>query len=206
MIAIIDYGMGNLRSIAKAIEYVGGHVLVTDKVNDIKKADKIILPGIGAFRDGIAELKKNGLDLELKESIIEKGKPFLGICLGMQMLAKRSYEFGEFDGLGFIDAEVVHFNYDVLNGLKVPHVGWNDVIFNGSHILFRGIPDSCDFYFVHSYHLVPSNKMLVAATCNYGVDFVAAIHKDNIFATQFHPEKSQKYGLKFLENFINWQC
>ncbi len=200
MIVVVDYGMGNLRSIAKALEYVGGDVIISNKPEDLRNAGKIVLPGVGAFRDGMENLRKNGLDLILNKEIKEKKKPFLGICLGMQLLADKSYEFGEWNGLGFIFGEVKKFDID--KKYKIPHTGWNNVKFVQEHPLLKGVKDNSDFYFVHSYHLVCKDKTTMAGTCDYGGDFTAMVFKDNIFATQFHPEKSQKSGLKILENFV----
>lgn len=195
--------MGNLASIKKALEYVGGKPFLTDNPADLIKAEKIVLPGVGAFADGIFRLKESGLDVGLREAVIKDKKPLLGICLGMQLLAKKSYEFGEHEGLGLIDAEVKKF--DFLNtpfNLRVPHVGWNNVKFRIVSPYFEGIKDNSDFYFVHSYHLACHEPKLIAAVGDYGGIFTAAIVKDNIFATQFHPEKSQQSGLKMLGNFV----
>jgi glutamine amidotransferase len=194
--------MGNLRSVQKAFEKVGSNAVITNNHNTIKKADKIDLPGVGAFKDGMKHLTELGLIELLNEEIIQKRKPFLGICLGMQLIAKRSYENGETDGLGWIDAEVIKFNFkDRENILKVPHVGWNDVKYKNKNILFNGIVDKSDFYFVHSYYF-STQEDIVSSTTDYGFDFVSSVHKKNIFAFQFHPEKSQVVGLKILENFI----
>ena len=201
MIVVIDYGMGNLHSIAKALEYVGAEVLVSSQIQDVKRADKLVLPGIGAFGDGIVNLRELGLEEVLREEIVKKAKPFLGICLGMQLLADRSFEFGEHKGLGLVRGDVVRFKFEDAK-LRVPHVGWNNVDFQRSSPLFTGIKDHTDFYFVHSYHFVP--KEPAAASCDYGGQFAAALQQDNIFATQFHPEKSQKAGLKLLQNFLEW--
>ncbi|OGD71830.1 imidazole glycerol phosphate synthase, glutamine amidotransferase subunit [Candidatus Collierbacteria bacterium RIFCSPHIGHO2_02_FULL_49_10] len=201
MIVVIDYGMGNLHSIAKALEYVGAEVLISSKIPDVKRADKLVLPGIGAFGDGIANLRELGLLDVLREEIVAKAKPFLGICLGMQLLADRSFEFGEHEGLGLVRGDVVKFEFGD-EKLRVPHVGWNDVDFRRFSPLFAGIKNHTDFYFVHSYHFVPSG--LAAALCDYGGPFAAALQQGNIFATQFHPEKSQKAGLKLLQNFLEW--
>lgn len=203
MIAIIDYGMGNLASIKKALEYVGGKPFLTSNPADLSRAKKIVLPGVGAFADGMVRLKESGMDAGLRRAIIEEKKPFFGICLGMQLLAKKSYEFGEHEGLGLIDAEVKKFDFsNTFPNLRVPHVGWNSVEFKIISPYFEGIKDNSDFYFVHSYHVVCREPKLVAAVSDYGGTFTAAIAKDNIFATQFHPEKSQQYGLKLLENFV----
>ncbi len=200
-IVIIDYKMGNLRSVEKAFEKIGATVVVTQDKDIIKNASKIVLPGVGAFKDGMKHLKELGLIDLLHVEVIQNKKPFLGICLGMQLIAKKSYENGETDGLGWIDADVVKF--DPLN-LKVPHVGWNNVAKREENILFKDIPNSSDFYFVHSYHFT-SQENVVTSTTDYGIDFISSVKKDNIFAVQFHPEKSQKVGLKLLENFVNFE-
>ncbi|MFC1723147.1 imidazole glycerol phosphate synthase subunit HisH [Nanoarchaeota archaeon] len=205
MIVIVDYGMGNLHSVAKALERVyDGEILISGKTEDVRKADKIILPGVGAFGVGMANLKKKGLVPVLVEEVIVKKKPFLGICLGMQLIATDSEEKGFAKGFGWVDAHVRRFKVDAELDLKIPHVGWNTIQINDACELLKGyLGDRC-FYFVHSYHVECSSEKHIAARCNYGFDFVAAIHKDNIFATQFHPEKSQKNGLRLLKNFVGW--
>lgn len=203
MIVVVDYEMGNLRSIVKSLEYVGGKVIVSYKPDDLLKADKIVLPGVGAFRDGMANLQKKGLDLILYKEVKEKNKPLMGICLGMQLLADKSYEFGEWQGLSLISGEVKKFNID--DKFKIPHVGWNNVKFIQEHKLLDSVEDNSDFYFAHSYYLICAEKSSVIGVCDYGGDFTAIVAKDNIFATQFHPEKSQKSGLKLLENFVKWK-
>lgn len=203
MLVIIDYGMGNVRSVAKAFEILGVNVLISNNADDIKKAERIIMPGVGAFSDGIERLKKLNLINALKDEILIKKKPFLGICLGMQLIAKQSEEFGIHKGLGWVDAEIKEFKFNDKR-LKVPHVGWNNINIKKEGDLFNGIKDGTEYYFVHSYFM-SCKEDIVTATCNYGIEFVSAIQKDNIFATQFHPEKSQTVGLKLLENFINWE-
>lgn len=199
MIAVIDYGMGNLASISKGLEFVGGDVKVTANPVDIIRAEKIVLPGVGAFKDGIAHLMDSGMARLLEQEVVEKKKPLLGICLGMQLLAKMSYEFGEHQGLGFIDAEVKRLDDAVV---RVPHVGWNAISLQRPCPLFAGVGDAIDVYFVHSYYVQCADDTLTVATCDYGHPFTAALQSGNIFATQFHPEKSQRYGLKMLENFV----
>lgn len=194
---IIDYGMGNLRSVQKAFEYIGTNALVTRDPTLIQSASKIVLPGVGAFKDAMANLHSLGLIDLLNEEILEKKKLFLGICLGMQLIATKSYEFGETQGLGWIDAEIIRFPD---SELKIPHVGWNSVKFANPSPLFDTIPENSNFYFVHSYYFDSDRKYATGIT-HYGCDFIASVQKDNIFATQFHPEKSQKYGLKIIENF-----
>ncbi|OGY44942.1 MAG: imidazole glycerol phosphate synthase, glutamine amidotransferase subunit [Candidatus Buchananbacteria bacterium RIFCSPHIGHO2_01_FULL_39_14] len=201
MLAIIDYDMGNLRSVAKAFELLDTKVLITYNQKEISEASHLVLPGVGAFADGMANLKKYGLIDFLADQVLVKKKPILGICLGLQLMAKQSEEFGIHQGLGWLDAQVKAFdlkNYD----LKVPHVGWNNIELVGHCPIFLGIKQNSAFYFVHSYHFVPNNLEIVSAKCNYGIDFVAAVWQKNIFATQFHPEKSQFLGLKILKNFL----
>lgn len=205
-IAVIDYGIGNLHSLKKALEFVGGEVLVTADPQDLRSAARIVLPGIGAFGEGMDNLRKSGMEEVLREEIIEQRKPFLGICLGLQLLADRSFEFGEHQGLGFIPGRVRKFDFKNSGAgeLRVPHVGWNSLEKKFEHPLLSGVPNGANFYFVHSFHFVPEDNKFVLAIANYGYDFPAIIGYDNIFATQFHPEKSQKDGLRILENFISW--
>lgn len=191
---VIDYGMGNLGSITKAIRFVGGNVLLSANPEDLHRARYIVLPGVGAFGDGMKNLRERGFVPVLEEEVVQKKKPFLGVCLGMQLLAKKSYEFGEHEGLGWIDAEVKEL--DVKPPLKVPHVGWNTVEW------IKGDRPPSDFYFVHSYHLVPNNRSVITGVTDYGGEIVAVVEQDNIFGTQFHPEKSQKDGLRLLEYFV----
>ena len=195
MIAIIDYGMGNLRSVQKAFEYIGQSAKITDKTADLVDASHIVLPGVGAFNDAMSALRASGIVDTLK-SEIAKGKPFLGICLGMQMLFDKSYEDGEYEGLGLIRGEVVRFD----TTLKVPHIGWNELQLKKRTPLFDGV-DDMNFYFVHSYHASGCNKEDVETTCVYDYEFVASVNKDNVFGAQFHPEKSGDTGLKLLSNF-----
>lgn len=194
--------MGNLRSVQKAFEKVGSSAIITNDHEIIKNASKIVLPGVGAFKDGMKHLQELGLIDVLNEEVIKKKKPFLGICLGMQLIAKKSYENGETDGLGWIDAEVVKFNFvNNQKKLKVPHIGWNNVNYKHYNKLFDGVTDNNDFYFVHSYHF-QTDEDIVTSTTDYGLNFISSINKDNIYAFQFHPEKSQTVGLKLIENFI----
>lgn len=195
MIAIVDYGMGNLRSVQKAFEFLGYDAAVTDQAQTLAEASHIVLPGVGAFRDAIEALKGKGLDETIKREV-KKGKPFLGICLGMQMLFDRSLEDGEYEGLGLIGGEVVRFDTD----LKIPHIGWNTVFYNKKTPLFDGIDDN-SFYFVHSYHAAKVADADVETTCVYGYEFVSGVNRDNVWGVQFHPEKSGDTGLKVLRNF-----
>ena len=200
---IIDYKMGNLRSVQKAFEKVGSKAVITNDYKIIQDADKIVLPGVGSFKDGMKHLGELGLINVLNEEVLEKKKPFLGICLGMQLIAKKSYENAETDGLGWVDAEVVKFNFDGLrSSFKIPHVGWNNVKFQNTNILLNDIPDNSDFYFVHSYHFKTQENVVTSST-DYGFNFTSSLNKENIYAFQFHPEKSQTVGLKIIENFVN---
>ncbi len=200
MIAIIDYGLGNLTSVKNALDFLGTESEITNNISKIEKADKIILPGVGAFGYGMENLKKLGLIEVLHKEVIVNKKPFLGICLGMQLICKKSYEEGEFEGLAWIDAEVIRFNSES-EKLLVPHVGWNEVVCNlASPILIGGNREQT-FYFVHSYYPDVKDKNLVVGWCDYGVKFAAVLQKENIFAVQFHPEKSQTEGLEILRKF-----
>ncbi len=204
MIAIIDYGMGNVRSIYNGLDYIGKDPVITFEPDVIDNSSHIILPGVGAFGDAMINLRNSGLIEILNRQVMEKGKPFLGICLGLQLLAINSEEHDSDNGLGWFDAEVKRFKLDG-TGLKIPHVGWNEVVPVIKHPLFDNLKEGhSDFYFVHSFHIVCKNKKDVAATCDYGYTFAAVVYKDNIIATQFHPEKSQDNGIQFLKNFVNW--
>ncbi len=198
MIAIIDYGMGNLRSVQKAFEHLGAQAEICAHPDSLARADRIVLPGVGAFRDAIRELTAREW-VEPLRAQIEAGKPFLGICLGLQLLFDISYEDGEWQGLGIVPGEVVRF--PTQPGLKVPHMGWNQVRTVGEPPVMRGIPENAHFYFVHSYYVVPKDPAVIAGRTNHGVEFVSMIARDNLVATQFHPEKSQQVGLALLRNF-----
>jgi imidazole glycerol-phosphate synthase subunit HisH len=198
MIAIVDYGMGNLRSVQKGFERVGAAAEICRDPAQLAKADKVVLPGVGAFRDAMDELHRCQLIEPLLEAI-RGGKPFLGICLGLQLLFDVSYEGDECRGLGVIPGKVVRF--DLPRGFKVPHMGWNQAIIRQPAPLLEGIRDGDYFYFVHSYYVVPEDPAVVAMNVDYGGPFCAMIWRENLFATQFHPEKSQAKGLCVLENF-----
>ncbi len=195
MIAVIDYGMGNLRSVQKAFEFLGFDAIVTGSADDLKNASHIVLPGVGAFADAANSLKKSGMQ-ETMLSEIKKGKPFLGICLGMQLLFERSFENGEYAGLSLIPGEVVRFN---VKGFKVPHMGWNDLIIKDNALITGGMGKYV--YFVHSYHISNVPREYVIAEAVYGYRFTAAVNKDNIYGLQFHPEKSGEVGLDMLKRF-----
>ncbi len=198
MIAIIDYGAGNLRSVQKAFEYIGADALVTSDKNKILSADRVVLPGVGAFGDCISALRKDGLD-ECIFRVTEKGTPFLGICLGLQMLFEESEETPGAKGLGIFKGKNVKIPSSP--GLKIPHMGWNSVTFPKSSPLFEGIDENSFVYFVHSYYMQPEDKSIISAMCEYSASLPVALSHENIHATQFHPEKSGKTGLKILENF-----
>lgn len=198
-IAIVDYQMGNLRSVQKALEHVGFDAHVTSDPTEVAHADKVILPGVGAFGDAIHELTSRHLTNAIVESI-DAGKPFLGICLGLQMLFELGLEGGEHRGLAVLPGQVVRFEPNM--GLKIPHMGWNQVIIEKPGCpLLKGISEDAYFYFVHSYFVAPTDASVRWLACDYGVKFCAAIWRDNMFATQFHPEKSQQDGLQILKNF-----
>ena len=204
MITVIDYGVGNLRSVAKALESVGAEVCVSGGAEDLRRAERLVLPGVGAFAPGMANLKAGGLIDVLAEEVRDKGKPLLAICLGMQLLARESHENGVHRGLDWLPANVVEFDLSRMS-LKVPHMGWNEVIPQEDSPFFAGLGRTPVFYFVHSYHVVCDEPKMVAATARYGVTFTAALRYENIFATQFHPEKSQDNGLRLLRNFVSWK-
>jgi glutamine amidotransferase len=198
MITIIDYGMGNLRSVQKGFARVGAEAVITANPADIARAERLVLPGVGAFRDAIACLRSQGF-VEPILGHIQSGKPFLGICLGLQLLFERSFEDGEYAGLGVVAGDVVRL--PAADGLKIPHMGWNQLRIRRPSPLLRGIESGSYVYFVHSYHVVPHDPSLVAAETDYAAPFVSIVWRDNIVATQFHPEKSQQVGLAMLRNF-----
>jgi imidazole glycerol-phosphate synthase subunit HisH len=203
-IGIVDYGMGNLRSVYSALEAIGATPVICQEAQDLSQVDKIILPGVGAIGDCIHNLKNRGFVEVLNHQVLEKGKPILGICLGMQVMAKCSYEGGHYECLDWFNAEVVRLEPSDLN-LRVPHVGWNNINYSSGSILFANLPASPDVYFVHSYHMQCSDSQDEIANCEYGGNVTVAVQKRNIMAVQFHPEKSQDYGLTILENFLRWQ-
>lgn len=198
MIAIIGYGVGNLFSLKSSFCAIGQDVKVTDSADEIRKADKIILPGVGAFEDAVKKLKKTGLDLVLKEEA-EKGKPVMGICLGMQMLFERSFEYGCHEGLGLIKGDVLAFEGRIDPSLKIPHIGWNALEFDEDLPIFKYIKNGDHVYFVHSYFAEITDETI--AKCEYGTAFTAAVGKGNIYGCQFHPEKSGQVGLGILKGF-----
>ena len=204
MITIIDYGMGNLRSVHKAFEKFCSNVIVSSSAKDIFKSDKIILPGVGAFKVAMDELRKRDLIEPIKSSI-KKGKPFLGICLGLQLLFSESEEGGgKIKGLDIIKGKVKRFKKK--SGLKIPHMGWNKITAKGKEQraeILRGVKDRSYMYFVHSYYAAPKDKKVILCETDYGENFTSGVCKDNVYGFQFHPEKSQTVGLKIIENFVN---
>jgi glutamine amidotransferase len=198
-IVIIDYGMGNLRNVQKGFEKIGFEARLTRNKNEIGRASAIVLPGVGAFKDCMENLEKYGLVEPLLRSI-EKGKPYLGICLGLQILFSESEEFGSHKGLDLIKGKVVRFVPDPEH--KVPHMGWNTIQKEKEGPMLQGIESGDFFYFVHSYYVIPDKTQWISSFTTYGKPFVSSIWKENLFATQFHPEKSQQKGLRILENFV----
>ncbi|HEX7379679.1 MAG TPA: imidazole glycerol phosphate synthase subunit HisH [Pirellulales bacterium] len=198
MIAIIDYGMGNLRSVQKGFEKTGHAALVTSDAAEIKAASKVVLPGVGAFGDAMQELRRRQLIEPIREAI-SAGKPFLGICLGLQLLFETGLEGGRHEGLGVLSGEVVRF--DLPAEYKVPHMGWNQLEMVRPAPILQGLASGTHVYFVHSYYVVPRDREVIAAETHYGAPFTSIVWRDNLFATQFHPEKSQSDGLRMLKNF-----
>jgi len=201
-ITVIDYGMGNLWSVMSALRYLGCNPIVSCDPDQIATADSLLLPGVGSFRKAMIALKQHGLDQAIIEAVQFKGSKILGICLGMQLMGSSSSEDGHTLGLGLIPNSVDKFSYQEIDGNKVPHSGFDLVCSQPDALLFKGLPHSADFYFVHSYRMLPAVLIRKQAICKYGIDFLAAYEQDNIFATQFHPEKSQTNGLILLKNFL----
>jgi glutamine amidotransferase len=203
MIAIINYGMGNLRSVKNALEAVGGEAFVAENPQELERGDKIILPGVGAFGDGMTNLRSAGWVEKLNEEVGGKGKVFFGICLGMQLLASIGTEHGDTEGLSFVKGKSIRMETNGDQSLRIPHIGWNDVEITPESRLFAGMKNPQAFYFVHSYVLDADDKQLVTSVCNHGMNFAASVERENIFGVQFHPEKSHKAGLAVLRNFVN---
>ena len=200
MIAIIDYDAGNIKSVEKALKYLGEDAVITRDREEILSADKVILPGVGAFGDAMGKLRQYGLD-EVIRDVTAKGTPFLGICLGLQLLFESSEETPGVEGLGILKGKIVKI--PPAPGIKIPHMGWNNIKVKEDSRLFKGLPENPYVYFVHSYYLQADDEDIVAATTEYGVKIHAAVEKDNIFACQFHPEKSSTVGLQILKNFVS---
>lgn len=203
MIAIIDYNMGNLHSVFKGCQQVGADVRIVTTAAEIEAADKVILPGVGAFADAIDTLREKQF-VEPILKVIAEGRPLLAICLGLQLLFDVSYEDGQHQGLGIIPGKVIRFDFsgrDDEHDLKIPHMGWNALKIRGDVPIYRNIEADSFVYFVHSYYVVPDEESVIATTTRHGIEFVSSIRRDNLFATQFHPEKSQRVGLQILKNF-----
>jgi glutamine amidotransferase len=201
MIVIIDYSMGNIGSIANMFKKIGVECKISSNPQDISSADKLILPGVGAYDNGMKNLSERGFIEMLNNKVMVGKTPILGICLGMQLFSKSSEE-GQMEGLGWIDAETVRFSFgEDRKKLRVPHMGWNEVQRQKESVLFKDINNESRFYFVHSYHVICNDKSDILTTTCYGFDFVSAVEKENIYGVQFHPEKSHKYGMKLLKNF-----
>lgn len=203
MIAIIDYDAGNIKSVEKALLLLGQEVVITGGREEILKADKVILPGVGAFGDAMANLRKTGLDQVIRE-VTGKGTPFLGICLGLQLLFERSGEAPGVEGLGILKGEILRIPDS--EGLKIPHMGWNSLHLENDGRLFRGISEGAYVYFVHSYYLKAADESIVKASTEYSTHIHASVEKDNVFACQFHPEKSSDVGIQILRNFVKLQA
>ena len=201
-VTLIDYGMGNIWSVISALKYLGCNVIVSSDPDVIKEAETLLLPGVGSFRKAMKSIQELNLDEAIIESVQGDGNKILGICLGMQLLGSRSSEDGETVGLNLIPASVEEFSMKDVGAHKIPHIGFDQVSSRAEAKLFQGLPESPDFYFVHSFRMLPTGLSGISATCRYGTDFLAAYEKDNIFATQFHPEKSQTNGLMLLRNFL----
>lgn len=199
---IIDYGMGNLRSVANAFRSLGHPAQIVTDPAELSSADRIVLPGVGAFGDGMRNLNEKGWTKALEEEILKKGKPFLGLCLGMQLLATTGTEHGRHDGLNWVPGTVVKMQVDDL-ATRVPHIGWNDVQITKAAGLYAGLGDNQVFYFVHSYVFQPENSNVVTGVCSHGPEFIASVEAGNISGTQYHPEKSQKAGITVLGNFLS---
>jgi len=202
LITIIDYGLGNIRSVAKALEFLGEEARVSCRPDDMLAADGLVLPGVGAFEDGMRNLRELGLVDVLEQQVMDEKKPFLGICLGMQLLAEEGFENGSYKGLGWVQASVKKLDVGD-TALKLPHIGWNDVALKKKSLLFNGLGEDPAFYFVHSYHMACRSADILTSTCEYGEVFASSIQSENIFGTQFHPEKSQRDGLAVLKNFVD---
>lgn len=200
-VAIIHYGLGNIRSVYNALEHVGASPFVAKTPSDLKEADAAVLPGVGAFGDGMDYLNDNGWTPEILDYATVKQKPFIGLCLGMQLLASKGTEFGDRDGLGLIDGTVIKLTSPDRN-IRIPHVGWNNIEAAPGKKMYEGIAAPLDYYFVHSFYLNTNDNSVVSGTCDHGQEFVASVEKDNVWGAQFHPEKSQRAGLGLLANFL----
>jgi glutamine amidotransferase len=200
MLAIINYGLGNLTSIQNMCRRIGVDAMITDDPVRIGEAERLILPGVGHFKKGMENLHGSGLKQLLDRLVLEEKRPILGICLGAQLMTRHSEE-GDVEGLGWVDADTIRFRDEKMQGLKVPHMGWREIVVSGSNPLWESLPAEPRFYFVHSYHFDFRRKDEIAATAVYGYEFACAFRRGNVYGTQFHPEKSHKFGMKVLENF-----
>lgn len=204
MIAVLDYGMGNSAAVLNMVRIAGAQAYVCSSPNDLEEASAILLPGVGAFDNGMDKLKNSGFLDVLEKKVIQEKKPFLGICLGMQLLFKKSEE-GRLEGLGWLDGDVTKFDFADLalsRPFKVPHMGWNLVMPNNFDCLYAGLEEEARFYFVHSYHVNCENPLDVLAISRYGYEFTCSVHRENIWGAQFHPEKSHQFGIRFFKNFL----
>lgn len=203
MLAVIDYGIGNLRSVVNALRHLGRDPKVVDSGEGLNAASAIVLPGVGAFGDTMRNLRERCFVDALQKNVVEGGKPFLGICIGMEILLSRSFEHGEHKGLGWIEGDVVRFEAtEAEPKLRVPHVGWNNVRFLRSDPLIEGLGEEQDFYFVHSYYCAPKDETVTLGRCDYGVPFASIVACDNLYGVQFHPEKSHRAGIGLLRNWV----
>lgn len=202
MIGIVNYGVGNLLSVYNALDFIGANVEICNTPKELINKEKIILPGVGSFKSCMSNLVDRGFYETLDKLVVNEKRPILGICLGMQLMADKSFEGGEHKGFGWIDGDVVPINSQN-SKLKIPHVGWNSINIKSENRLLNGLPENSDVYFVHSYHMKCKNNSNVIATCEYGDELTASICNENIYGTQFHPEKSQEYGIRILENFCS---
>ncbi len=204
-VVIIDSGVGNHTSVKNAFGLLGIQVTITSDAEILAAATHLVLPGVGSFQEGMEGLQKRNLPDVLRSIVLEKHTPILGICLGMQLLASEGFEHGHFQGLGLIPGKVIELE-TASKGLRLPHIGWNDVHVSASHRITQGFAHDPIFYFVHSYHVVPEDPAVIAGTCDYGVNFAAIVEKGNIFGAQFHPEKSHSDGMQILKNFLTIAC
>ena len=202
MIGIVNYGVGNLLSVYNALDFIGANVEICNTPKELINKEKIILPGVGSFKSCMSNLVDRGFYETLDNLVVNEKRPILGICLGMQLMADKSFEGGEHKGFGWIDGDVVPINSQN-SKLKIPHVGWNSINIKSENRLLNGLPENSDVYFVHSYHMKCKNNSNVIATCEYGDELTASICNENIYGAQFHPEKSQEYGIRILENFCS---
>lgn len=202
MIVIVDYGIGNLRSIATKVKSLGYEVIVSSQISEIEKSSKLIFPGVGFFSEGMKNLNSSGVRDVLNKKVLHDKTPILGICLGMQLFTKRSDE-GNVEGLGWVDAETLKFSFED-NKLRIPHVGWNVIKKKNESVIFKDIENDTRFYFTHSYYVKCNDNSNIATQTDYGIDFDSSIRKGNIYGTQFHPEKSHQHGLKIIDNFLRY--